>query len=325
MIKNESTRILLAIMKNYLLLFTVPLVLVACSNQEKAPGAPIAVSEGYLTINGSEVYYKTMGSGAPIVIIHGGPVMDHSYFLPHMETLAQDYQLIFYDQRACGRSSLEVDQSKMSLAGFVEDIELLRQELDLGDIHLLGHSWGGLPAMKYAIRYPEHLQSLMLSNSLPASTGHWQKEQELTARRLTKQDSLDRLAIANSEEMRTNPAAAVEKILRLSFESQFHNPALLDELSLYVPEDYMARSQIFQRLGPDLASFNLYDDLQKLEKPVLILYGDQEPAADISGKSLEETIPDARLVILNKCGHFPFVEQPEAYFGAIRAFLKKIR
>lgn len=309
-------------MKSYLLLFPVLLNLFACSNPENAPGAPIPVTEGYLTLNGSEVYYKTLGAGAPLVIVHGGPVMDHSYFLPHMETLAQDYQLIFYDQRACGRSALEVDQSKMSLAAFVEDIELLRQELELGDIHLLGHSWGGLLAMKYAIRYPQHLQSLMLSNSLPASTGHWQKEQELLARRLTKQDSLDRLAIANSEEMRTNPALAVEKILRLSFQPQFYNPQLVDSLALFVPDDYMARSQAFQRLGPDLASFYLYDDLEQLEKPVLILYGDQEPAADISGKSLEETIPDARLVILNKCGHFPFVEQPEAYFRAIRAFLK---
>jgi len=309
-------------MKPSYLLFSILIILLACSDTEKAPDGPIHVTEGYLSINGSEVYYKALGGGAPMIIVHGGPVMDHSYFLPHMEELARDYQLIFYDQRACGRSSLEVDQSKMSLSAFVEDIELLRQELELGEIHLLGHSWGGLLAMKYAIRYPEHLQSLILSNSLPASTGHWQKEQELLAQRLTKQDSLDRLEIANSEEMKSNPAAVVEKILRLSFEPQFYNPALLDKLSLYVPDDYMARSQAFQALGPDLVGFNLYNDLGLMKKPTLVLYGDQEPAADISGKALAAAMPDAELVLLKECGHFPFVELPEAYFEAIRTFLE---
>ncbi|NVK84490.1 MAG: hypothetical protein HWE21_09215, partial [Cytophagia bacterium] len=92
------------------------LAFVACKE------TPPEVKEGFMTINESEVYYKTMGEGEPLLVIHGGPVLDHSYFLPHLESLAKDYELIFYDQRASGRSSVEIDSATMNLAGFVEDI-----------------------------------------------------------------------------------------------------------------------------------------------------------------------------------------------------------
>jgi proline iminopeptidase len=291
----------------------------ACSGNRQSE--EITSTYGYVKINGSDVYYKTMGAGSPIVFIHGGPVLDHSYLLPPMAELARDHQLIFYDQRACGKSSLEVDTTTMSIPGFVEDIELLRRELNLGNIHLLGHSWGGLLAMSYAVKYPDHLRSLILSNSIPASTEKWQEEQMLLAQRITPEDSLRRAEILQSGEMQENPSEAVRKLLLLSYKPQFYNPELLDSLSLHIPGDYMERSREFQRLGPDLASFNLYEDLEKFDKPTLIIYGDQEPAAALSAEELERTIPNAEYVRIKDCGHFPFVEQPELYFDAIRTFL----
>ena len=87
---------------------------------------PLEVKEGFMIINGSDVYYKIMGKGEPLLVIHGGPVLDHSYFLPHFENLARDYQLIFYDQRVCGKSSIDIDSATMNMAGFVEDIEQIK-------------------------------------------------------------------------------------------------------------------------------------------------------------------------------------------------------
>ena len=55
------------------------------------------IQEGFIISNKSDIYFKTIGKGEPLLIIHGGPVLDHSYFLPHLESLAKDYQLIFYD------------------------------------------------------------------------------------------------------------------------------------------------------------------------------------------------------------------------------------
>jgi proline iminopeptidase len=209
----------------------------------------------------------------------------------------------------------------MSIAGFVEDIELLRQAMELDRIDVLGHSWGGLLAMHYAIQYPDHLRSLILSNSIPAATEPWQEEEAQLAQRISPADSLQRWTIINSGQLQNDPAGAVKELMLLSFKTQFHDPGLLDSLSLWIPDDFMARSQVFQLLGPDLASFDLYDDLAKVETPTLIIYGDQEPAATLSGKHLADLMPKAELVIIKDSGHFPFVEQKGAYLAAIQNFL----
>ncbi|GAA0893093.1 proline iminopeptidase-family hydrolase [Fulvivirga kasyanovii] len=290
-----------------------------CKEHDKV----IHSEDGTKVINGSDVYYKITGSGPPMIVIHGGPVLDHSYFLPHFNTLSNNHQLIFYDQRACGKSSVDIDTSSMSVAGFVDDIEQLRKKLNLEKIDLLGHSWGGLLAMYYAIQYPQNLNHLILSNSIPASTEGWQAEEQQLASRITKEDSLTRIEIMNSDEMKNRSASAIKKLMMLSFKTQFHNKNLLDSLRVYIPEDFMARSAKFRYLGKDLASFDLYDDLRKVSVPTLIIYGEEEPAATLSGKALEEAIPHAKLAIIPRSGHFPFVEQPELYFSTIEQFVKK--
>ena len=307
-------------MKSSLLLLLFGLALGACNSQRPAKRE---LREGSLRVHGSDIYYRVLGTGEPLLIVHGGPLLDHSYLLPSFEALADEYQLIFYDQRACGRSSAAVDTAQMSMSTFVADIEALREALDLGPIHLLGHSWGGLLAMQYAAEYPGQLRSLILSNSMPATSEAWQKEEAALARRITKADSALRETLLGSREMEKNPAKAIEKLLRLSFKPQFFQPRLLDSLPLYVPDDYLARSRAFSQLGPDLAGYNLEPALSRLRLPVLLLYGSHEPAAELSGPRLAKLISQAELTVIKHAGHFPFIEQPKAYFGRIRAFLAK--
>lgn len=255
-----------------------------------------------------------------MIVVHGGPVLDHSYFLPQFNELTKDHQLIFYDQRACGRSSVDIDTTTMSIAGFVDDIEQLRKSLNLEKIDLLGHSWGGLLAMHYAIKYPENLNHLILSNSMPASTEGWQEEELQLSSKITPEDSTARAEIMASEEMKNRSASAIKKLMMLSFKTQFHNKNLLDSLNIYIPEDFMERSARFSYLGKDLAYFNLYDELKKVTVPTLIIYGQAEPAASLSGKKLANAITGAQLQIIPESGHFPFVEQPELYFASIKQF-----
>lgn len=307
-------------MKNISLFWFIPLLLLFnCKPSENVSDN----QDGFVTLNGSEVYYKSVGSGDPMIVIHGGPVLDHSYFLPQFEALAESRRLIFYDQRACGQSSIEVDSATMSIAGFTDDIEQLRQSLKLEKVDVLGHSWGGLLAMHYAMKYPQHTKSLILSNSMPASTEGWQEEETQLAARITKEDSLARMQIMTSEEMKQRKASAIKKLMMLSFKTQFYDTSRLHDLNLYIPEDFMARSAKFSYLGKDLNSFNLYDGLSKLKIPTLIIYGEHEPAASLSGKELEKTITGSKLVIIEESGHFPFVEQPEAYFKVVEEFLGK--
>lgn len=279
----------------------------SCSSDTDGP----AIEEGLKTVNNTDLYTKKIGNGPPVIIVHGGPLLDHSYLLPALSPLAEKHTLLFYDQRLSGRSAGEVDSADISIDAFVEDIEALRTSFSFSEVHLLGHSWGGFLAMQYALRYPENLRSLALLNSLPASYDTWQKEEAVLAQRQTRADSIARLSILQSDMFTSDQPRAIELLLKLAFQKQFANPGLVDSLSFYIPEDYTTRSRQFARLMPELVAYDLSEGLQTLSVRTLVVYGDTEPAAGFSGLEMKHLLPNANLIVLENSGHFPFIEHPE--------------
>ncbi|MCP4203580.1 MAG: alpha/beta fold hydrolase [bacterium] len=290
----------------------------AASHRESVP------VEGLEAVNGTELWVKRMGSGEPIVVVHGGPVLEHGYLLPHLAPLAEHYELVFFDQRLSGRSAPEVEESSVRLANLAEDIEALRKALGLKRIHLMGHSWGGLLAMHYAVRYESNLSSLVLLDTMAASAALWRQEQGILGEMMTDELRAERQAILVTEAFAERRPEAIEKLLKLSFKTQFHDPAKLARLELYVPEDYMARSQLFDKLGADLESFDLHEELKSLMVPALVLFGDAEPGAVLGGAAIHKALPASEFVLIEDAGHFPFIEQQEAVLGAIVEFLREV-
>lgn len=288
------------------------------------PGAPAVTREGLLPLNGTELFVRRMGAGEPIVVVHGGPVLEHGYLLPHLAPLADQYELILYDQRLSGRSAAEVDPASVTIAEFVEDIEALRRELGLESFHLMAHSWGGLLAQRYAILHADRLRSLILLDSMAPSAELWQQEEAELSGRITEADRAAREELMASEAFTNREASAIRDLLLLSFRVQFTDPTRAAELDLYVPDDYMARSARFGALGPELESFDLRGALATVPTPALILYGADEPAAALGGAALEEALPRAQLVTIAGSGHFPFIEQPAAFLAAVRDFLRAL-
>lgn len=287
--------------------------------------------ESRLTINRSEVYVKKLAFGTdesqafgkePLVVVHGGPLLDHSYFLPYLNELGKHYQLIFYDQRACGLSSAAVDTTRMNLEAFIDDIELLRKELGFEKINLMGHSWGGLLAMKYAIKYTDKLDKLVLSNSMAPSAADWQMESGLVGQALTETDRLQRQEVLKSGDLQSDdPREAVKALLLLSFKRQLYDTSKLSQLEFNIPVDYMKRSELFQLLSPGLGSYDLYDDLAQVTCSTLVIYGESEHALELYTDKMLSALPNARLETINKSGHFPFVERPALFSQTIIDFL----
>lgn len=297
--------------------------LAGCRPAQPDTDAPIPVETGYKEINGARLYYEVMGRGEPIVIVHGGPALDHSYLLPQLGRLADGYRLIFFDQRLCGKSDADVDSATISIEGFVQDIEGIRKAFDLKKMTLMGHSWGSLLAMNYAIRHPEQLDRLILLDAVPASSELRFREDSLLATRFTSRDSAERAAIINSEAFRNNDPAAFAQLFRLLFRKEFHNPDLADSLTLTLPADFRERSTKFNYMGKDLENYDLHDALAAVDCPTLLLYGRDEPSATIAAPRLKESLPRAELVVLPDCGHFPYIEQPQAFRQAIDRFMQR--
>src|SRR5438552_3469184 len=102
-----------------------------------------ALPDGY-NLNVEEV-----GSGFPLIVLHGGPGLDHSMFRPYLDPLGDGYRLLYVDERGQGRSQ-RVDPATLSLEAFARDVDLLAEALELERFALLGHSFGAIIATYHA-------------------------------------------------------------------------------------------------------------------------------------------------------------------------------
>lgn len=284
----------------------------------------LTIEEGIKQMNGIELYYKVLGKGEPIVILHGGPGLDHTYLLPQMEQLADDYQLIFYDQRASGRSSGEAEPTSITIDKFVEDLEGLRQAFNLDKMNLIGHSWGGLLAMFYAIKYPHRLNSLILVGSAGAS---WEFRPAFGAnlqRRMTADDRLTLNTLQGSEGFRQGTPEAMNAFLRALFRPYFYDRTLSDQLTTHFNEKTaMNNLAVNSLMWAHLGNYDLHTELAVIDSPTLIIHGNDDPMPATFVQKIHEHIRGSEFVMLENCGHFPYIETPEAFFGDVKEFLEK--
>ena len=144
-----------------------------------------------------KVWTKTVGEGPiRVLLLHGGPAACHDYleafesFLP-----PAGIQIIYYDQLGCGNSDIPDDAKLWTLPGFVEEVEEVRQGLGLDRFVLLGHSWGGMLGIDYALKYQRHLRGLVISNM----TAGMQSYLRRTAALKNLLDAPDRALLASLE------------------------------------------------------------------------------------------------------------------------------
>ncbi len=309
----------------------VALVLLpACGSGGRGPDSAPDTASGagartdtLLAVNGTHLWVHREGSGDPIVVVHGGPVLDHGYLVAPLRPLAADHQLVFYDQRLSGRSDGTVDSASVTLENFVEDIEALRKGLGLGKIDLLAHSWGGLLAMEYALAHPSSLRSLVLVSPMPPSSALWQEQQRLAAAALEPGDTAGMGALRASSAYRAGDPAAIERMLQLSFRSELARPALADSLRFHIERDYRERSREFGLLVPDLSTYDLTGRLPELRVRTLVAFGAAETGARREADTLRSLLPRAEIEVIPGAGHFSFLERPEMFRGIVRRFLRE--
>ena len=281
-----------------------------------------AGTDTLLAVNGTHLWVHREGAGEPILVVHGGPVLDHGYLVAPLRPLAAEHELVFYDQRLSGRSDGTVDSASVTIETFVEDIEAIRKGLGLGKIDLLAHSWGGLLAMEYALEHPSSLRSLVLVSPMPPSSDLWGAEQKAAAAALEPEDTAGMGALRASAAYRAGDPRAIERMLQLSFRSELARPALADSLHFHIEPDYRERSREFGFLIPDLSTYDLTGRLSELRVPTLVVFGAEETGARTEADTLRALLPRAEVEVIPGAGHFSFVERPEAFQRFVRRFLR---
>jgi proline iminopeptidase len=133
------------------------------------------------------IWTKKIGSNPKIkvLLLNGGPGATHEYF-ECMESFlpAEGIEMIYYDQLGCGKSDNPKDTAMWSLPRYVEEVEQVRTalKLDKDNFYLLGHSWGGVLALEYALKYQQNLKGLIISDMVPSCPDYGKYAQDVLSK-----------------------------------------------------------------------------------------------------------------------------------------------
>jgi proline iminopeptidase len=280
-----------------------------------------AMEEGYVDANGLLLYYKIIGQGEPLVILHGGPGASHDYFLPYLLPLARTNKLIFLDERGSGRSQKLEDPAGYTVENMVEDVEAVRRVL----------------AEAYALKYQRNLNHLLL-----CSTFH----------------STSKMNAVFQKQLAAMPAATREKILSLEKAGLFGQgkeyekgryPAEYMHAAWgegYFPYLYGRRPDpnfdpatmgntawdLYREMwgshgeyiiDGNLKSVEYGDRLKTLRVATLIVVGDHDECDPALSREMNGLIAGSKLAVMPQSGHMTFVDQQGLFVRTVDEFLHR--
>lgn len=309
--------------KKFLLCFCL---FVSVMNAEQST-TNVQIKEGYVSVKDGKLFYRAIGKGIPLIILHGGPGLNQDYLQPQLYKLSENNLVIFYDQRGSGKSlETELNEKYINIDQFVDDLETLRTSLGFNKFILMGHSWGGLLAMQYAVGHQENLMGLILLNTAPAdSKGQKAFADEFGLR--TKKIQNDIKPFSVYEDFEKLNVTQIFDLYRKLFSIYFCNPQVVEDLSLnFSVASAQSSFKVMEEMSKTFwlqPNVNLFPDLKKLLVPTFILHCRQDIVPAWTALEIKDAIPDSEIVILENCDHFPYIEKPSEFFSELNKFLKK--
>jgi proline iminopeptidase len=295
------------------------------------------MEEGFVDARGVLIYYKVIGRGAPLMIVHGGPGASHDYLLPYLLPLARNNQLIFIDERGSGRSEKLEDASQYTVENMVEDVEAVRQALHLGKISLLGHSYGGVLAQAYAFKYQQNLTHLILGGTF-YSTSEMNKvlaeeRRSMPPEALARLEALEKAGLFGKGKD-WEKGRYPEDYAKLAWGDGYfpylyqHRPdPNYDPLAGNTTSAWDLYREMWGSNGEfiidgNLKSVEYLDKLSNIHVPTLVICGDHDESNPRLSRTMHEKIAGSKLVVVPQAGHMAFVDQPNLYIRSVSDFLR---
>ena len=279
-------------------------------------------TEGTVPAEGTELYYRSVGSGTPLIMVHGGPGLGHYYLRPGMDALADRFRLVYYDQRGSGRSEVG-DPARITLGGGVQDLLAVIDGLGIERANLVGHSFGADLVALFASRHPTRVASLVLANPGPP----FDPDQQAAfgaemQRRVTPEDQAELERIQRSEGFAARDPKVLEEFVRVNYLPFFSHRDLARTVS-YGFTDITAANfrEAWGRTFRDLDPADAIAGLKEIEAPALVVYAELDPIPEAFSRELADAIPGARYAFINGANHFTYQEDPEPFFAAVAGFL----
>jgi proline iminopeptidase len=285
----------------------------------------------YYEINGAKIWVVSFGNGEPLFLIAGGPGNSH-YYLRTFDSLSTTNTLVYFDAFGRGKSDTAKDVKEYSLKRDIEDLEGLRKAMGFSKINVIGHSYGGVVAQGYAIKYPQNVSHLILANTFHSYL-MWQEND----------DNYNR-------EIKTNYPEVWEELMKIRGQGAVSSDQIHQDIYSRVPYGFLYaynpenfnnvgrkpypnsnNTKLYYQMvgrdgdflvGSDIGTFDFRKQLKDLKMPILIYAGRYDrvavPWMEVQYK---EYCPQAEFVMFEKSGHNPQVEEPEVLFNLLRKFL----
>jgi proline iminopeptidase len=273
-------------------------------------------AETFRSHDGTVLHYDVVGKGRPVLLLSGGPGFSPDYLRPVANELSGKYRFILLHQRGTGRST---EPGQITFPNLVADIESLRRELGQEQLILAGHSFGGILSMMYARTHPDRVAALALINSGgPTLKAVAQFNANLESRFSAEEKAAIKEWTGRLEKERRKAVFEITKAKTAAyFADRSKAKLLIDGMN----EDSF-RDSVFWAIVPQMMALDIREGLDKVKAPVLVLHGKQDPLE--TAAEVHETFPGSKLVVLENAGHFAWLEQPKAFFGALGDFLRTV-
>jgi proline iminopeptidase len=266
--------------------------------------------------DGYGVNVEAVGGGFPMIVLHGGPGLDHSMFRPYLDPLGDDFRLLYADERGQGRSK-RVDPATLTLDLFARDVDRLAEALGLAAFALLGHSFGAIiatyhaaelgSAAAYVISGGADASDMLMADVEASLAGMGEAGKPIA-------DSWEREKTVETEEQ-------LKQLLRDQLRFHFHGEPPPD----YGEETVGAPKVLRHFANAGYGDFDYRPKLSRVQKPTLVIVGEHDrTTTPRAARVLHKGIKASEFVVVPEAGHLSFVERLDFYLDAVRRFLSGI-
>ena len=274
-------------------------------------------------IGDTKLFVEQRGEGLPLVVLHGGPGLDHRMFGDYLDPLADELRLILVDQRAQGRSE-KAPADTWTLTQMAADVSSLAKALSLDRYAVLGHSYGAFVALVHAVDHPGGAAATIVSSGLP-SVSYMDVERFVAT--LQPAEIREKVLASWAREAEVSSQEEMSGLWHDQLPYHFADPLdpRIEDYERRTSQMVFAPDVVRHFAANEYGGIDVEDLLDRVTQPVLVIAGRHERTCPVEGaEAIAKGIPNAELVVLEQSAHMTFVEETDAYLGAIRSFLQPL-
>lgn len=316
----------------FLICFT--LILSSCRKEPKAEGKRAGRTElttnykdGYVKVEGGEIWYRVLGNGTgtPVIAMHGGPGGTHRGFY-QFEGISEDRPLILFDQLGSGKSGQHQDTTLLKVEYFVDQVQALREALDLKEVYLLGHSWGTALALESYLKHPEGVKGIVFGSPY-FSTSIWEADADTLITYLP--DSIQEAIETGEREgnFKSKAYQNANKVFLKNYGRRKPKPSnpwdtVIAEGNTFI-YNYMWGPTEFTATG-SLKTYDRFESLKQIEVPTIFITGEFDEARPQTVQRYQRQVENSEFAMIDGAGHGSMHDNREQNVKVIREFLNRV-